>query len=63
MEKRKQKEMREARGEIISNNKEYGADQEATVIIGHGTTDWFQTEKRGHQGYILSHCLFNFYAE
>ena len=39
------------------------ADQEATVIIGHGTTDWFQTEKRGHQGYILSHCLFNFYAE
>ena len=24
------------------------ADQEATVIIGHGTTDWFQTEKRLH---------------
>ena len=39
------------------------AGQEATVRTGHGTTDWFQTGKRVHQGYILSPCLFNFYAE
>ena len=39
------------------------ADQEATVRIGHGTTDWFQIGKGAHQGYILSLCLFNLYAE
>ena len=39
------------------------AGQEATVRIGHGTTDWFQTGKGVHQGCILSPCLFNFYAE
>ena len=37
--------------------------QEATVRIGHGTTDWFQIGKGVRQGYILSPCLFNFYAE
>ena len=39
------------------------AGQEATVRTGHGTTDWFQIGKGGHQGCILSPCLFNFYAE
>ena len=39
------------------------AGQEATVRIGHGTTDWFQIGKGVHQGYILSPCLFNLYAE
>ena len=39
------------------------AGQEATVRIGHGTTDWFQIGKGVHQGFILSPCLFNFYAE
>ena len=39
------------------------AGQEATVRTGHGTTDWFQIGKGGHQGCILSLCLFNFYAE
>ena len=39
------------------------ADQEATVRTGHGTTDWFQIRKGVHQGYILSPCLFNLYAE
>ena len=39
------------------------AGQEATVLIGHGTTGWFQTEKGVCQGYTLSPCLFNFYAE
>ena len=39
------------------------AGQEATVRIGHGTTDWFQIEKGVCQGCILSPCLFNFYAE
>ena len=29
----------------------------------HGTTDWFQTGKGVRQGYILSPCLFNLYAE
>ena len=39
------------------------AGQEATVRTGHGTTDWFQLGKGVHQGYILSLCLFNLYAE
>ena len=39
------------------------ADQEATVRMGHGTTDWFQIEKEVRQGCILSPCLFNLYAE
>ena len=37
--------------------------QEATVRIGHGTTDWFQIGKGVCQGYILSPCLFNLYTE
>ena len=39
------------------------AGQEATVRTGPGTTDWFQIGKGVRQGYILSPCLFNFYAE
>ena len=39
------------------------AVQEATVKIGHETTDWFQIGKGVCQGCILSTCLFNFYAE
>ena len=39
------------------------AGQEATVRTGHETTDWLQTGKGVWQGYILSHCLFNLYAE
>ena len=39
------------------------ASQEATFRTGHGTTDWFQIGKLVHQGYILSPCLFNLYAE
>ena len=39
------------------------AGQEATVRTGQGTTDWFQIGKGVHQGCILSHCLFNLYAE
>ena len=37
--------------------------QEAIVRTGHGTTDWFQIGKEVCQGYILSPCLFNLYAE
>ena len=37
------------------------AGQEATVRIGHGTTDWFKVGKGVRQGYILSPCLFNLY--
>ena len=37
--------------------------QEATVRTGHRTTDWFQIGKGVRQGYILSPCLFNLYAE
>ena len=39
------------------------AGQEARVRTGHGTTDWFQIGKGVCQGYILSPCLFNLYAE
>ena len=39
------------------------AGQEATVRTRHGTMDWFQIGKGVHQGYILSPCLFNLYAE
>ena len=39
------------------------AGQEATVRIGHGTTDWFQIGKGVYQGCILSRCLFNSYTE
>ena len=39
------------------------AGQETTVRTGYGTTDWFQIGKGLHQGYILSPCLFNLYAE
>ena len=39
------------------------AGQEATVRTGHGTTDWFQIGKGVCQGYILSSCLFNLYAD
>ena len=39
------------------------AGQEATVRTGHGTTDWFQIGKGVLQGFILSPCLFNLYAE
>ena len=39
------------------------AGQEATVRTGHGTTEWFQRGKEVYQGCILSHCLFNLYAE
>ena len=34
-----------------------------TVRTGYVTTDWFQIGKGIHQGYILSPCLFNLYAE
>ena len=40
----------------------YGS-QEATVISGHRTTDWFQIGKGVCQGYILSPCLFDLYSE
>ena len=39
------------------------AGQEATVRIGHGTTNWFQIGKGVYRGCILSPCLFNLYAE
>ena len=39
------------------------AGQEATVRTRHGTTDWFKIGKGIHQGYMLSPCLFNLYAE
>ena len=39
------------------------AGQEATVRMGHGTTDWFQIGKGVRQSCILSPCLFNLYVE
>ena len=39
------------------------AGQEAKIRTGHGTTDWFQIGKGLCQGFMLSPCLFNLYAE
>ena len=39
------------------------AGQEATVRTRHGTMVWLQIGKGVCQGYILSPCLFNLYAE
>ena len=39
------------------------AAQEATVRTRHGKKDWFTIGKGVGQNYILSPCLFNFYAE
>ena len=39
------------------------AGQEATVKIGHGTTDWFQIGRGVCQGCLLSPCVCNLYAE
>ena len=36
---------------------------QATVRTGHETMDWFKIGKGLLQGFILSHCLFNLYAE
>ena len=37
--------------------------KKATVRTGHGTADWFQIRKGIRQGYMLSPCFFNLYAE
>ena len=39
------------------------AGQEATIRTGHETTDWIKIGKGVHQNCILSHYLFNSYAE
>ena len=39
------------------------AGQEATIRMGHGTTDLFQIGKGVRQGCIFSPCLFILYAE
>ena len=39
------------------------ASQEAAARTGHGVTDWFQTGNGVYQGCILSHYLFNIYAQ
>ena len=48
---------------LICPMRNLNAGQEGTVRTGHGTTDWFQIGKGVRQGYILSPCLFNLYAE
>ena len=37
--------------------------QEAKIRTEHVTTDWFQIGKGVREGYILSPCLLNFYAD
>ena len=37
------------------------AGQEATVKIGHATTDWFKFLERKTLSYLVSLCLFNLY--
>ena len=49
-------------GQVIVESNLY-VDQEATVGIRHGTTDWFQFGKGVRQGCILLPCLFNVHAQ
>ena len=37
--------------------------QQAIVRTLYGTTDWFKIKKEVWQGFLLSPCLFNLYAE
>ena len=37
--------------------------QDKKQELGYGTMAWFKIGKGVHQGYILSPCLLNFYAE
>ena len=39
------------------------AGEEATVRTGLGTMSWFKIGKGACQGYMLSPCIFNLYAE
>ena len=39
------------------------AGQEATIRTGHGARDCYQIGKGICQGYLLSPCLFNLYAD
>ena len=39
------------------------AGQEAKIRARYRATNWFQIGKGVRQDYILSHCLFNLYAE
>ena len=48
---------------LIFLPKNLHARQEARVRIGYGPMAWFKIGKGVHQGYILSPCLLNFYAE
>ena len=48
---------------LICLQRNLSAGQEATVRTRHGPMDWLKTGKGVHQGYILSPCLFNLYAE
>ena len=42
----------------------YAGQEPCTAVRNeHGTTDWFQIGKGVRQGWILSPCLFNLYAE
>ena len=47
----------------LSPEKRLFVGQEATVRIGHGTTDWFRIGKGIHQDCILSPWLFNFFVK
>ena len=46
-------------GHLICLLRNLYAGEEATVRIGHGTTDCFQIGKGVRQGCILSPCLFD----
>ena len=43
--------------------KQQDVNVEATVRTRHGTMYWLQIGKGVHQGYILSPCFYNLYAE
>ena len=48
---------------VILYGRNLYVDQEVTVRILNGTTNWFKTEKAVRQGSQLSPCLFNLYVE
>ena len=55
--------MGKQQGPTVEHRELCSISYDATVRTGHEKTDWSQIGKGVRQGYILSPCSFNLYAE